>query len=111
MRDEKSQNRTERMRIRFRLKYRVLAKGLAGRASAVFRVEWGDVKTGWWGVGMVIFLGRGADLHTTCLLLQYIQIDFTRLLFWCQLTRVVLEKRPLNECRNVVVVVVVVGRR
>ena len=30
------------------------------------------------------------------------------LLFWCLLTQVVLEKRPLNECSVVVVVVVVV---
>jgi len=28
------------------------------------------------------------------------------LLFWCRLTQVVLEKRPLNECSVVVVVVV-----
>ena len=27
------------------------------------------------------------------------------LLFWCRLTQVVLEKRPLNECSSVVVVI------
>jgi len=37
-------------------------------------------------------------------LLQEIQIGFTKivLLFWCQLPRVALEKRPLNECSVVV---------
>jgi len=42
---------------------------------------------------------------THYLLLQWIQIDFTRmiLLFWCRLTQVVLEKRPLNECSLAVV--------
>jgi len=39
-------------------------------------------------------------VSTHCLLLQLIQIGFTRmvLLFWCRLTQFVLEKRPLNEC-------------
>ena len=51
---------------------------------------------------MVISLERGADLHMTQLMplpltvsscSSKIQIDFT---FWYWLTRVVLEKRPLN---------------
>jgi len=53
------------------------------------------------------FAYRPADATAThYLLLQKIQIGFTRmvLLFWCRLTRVVLEKRPLNECSVVVVI-------
>jgi len=43
--------------------------------------------------------GPADAIATHYLLLQQIQIGFTRmvLLFWCQLTQVVLEKRPLNE--------------
>jgi len=37
---------------------------------------------------------------THYLLFQWIQIGFTRMVlhFWCRLTQVVLEKRPLNKC-------------
>jgi len=61
---------------------------------------------------MVICLERGAnDLHMVQLmplpphhLLLYSKIK-NGLPFWCRLTQVVLEKRPLNTCSVVVVVV------
>ena len=64
---------------------------------------------------MVVCLERGADLHTAQLLslpltvscFSKIQIGFTFLVQWYRLTQVVLEKRPLNGCSVVVVVVVV----
>jgi len=49
---------------------------------------------------MVICVERGADLHIAQLmplLLTEAKIQ-TGLPFWCQLTRVVPEKGPLNEC-------------
>ena len=61
-------------------------------------------KTEWWGVGVVICLEQGADLHTAQLMplpltvscLSKIQIGF--LPFWYWLTRVVTDKWPLNGC-------------
>jgi len=72
-------------------------------------------KTEWCGTGVVICLEQGADdLHmlqlshchsiTSCS--SKIQ---NYLLFWCQLTKVVVEKRPLNGCSVVVVPVVCCG--
>ena len=63
---------------------------------------------------MVVCLERGADLHTAQLMslpltvscFSKIQIGFTFLVQWYRLTQVVLEKRPLNGCSVVVVVVV-----
>ena len=54
-------------------------------------------KTEWWGAGIVMCLGQGADFAygaadataTHYLLLKYIQIILP---FWCRLTQVVLEK-------------------
>ena len=74
-----------------------------GRAS-------GLLKTEWWGAGMVIFLERGADLHMAQLMpLPLIVSCFSKiqigLPFWYQLTRVVLEKGPLNGCVCVCMVV------
>jgi len=68
----------------------------AGRAS-------GLLKTEWWGAGMVIFLERGADLHMAQLMPLPLMVScFSKiqigLPFWYQLTRVVLEKGPLNGC-------------
>jgi len=62
------------------------------------------VKTEWWGAGVVICLERGADLPMAQLMplpltvscSSKIQIGF--LPFWYRLTRVVLDKRPLNGC-------------
>jgi len=63
---------------------------------------------------VVVCLERGADLHTAQLMslpltvscFSKIQIGFTFLVQWYRLTQVVLEKRPLNGCSVVVVVVV-----
>ena len=60
-------------------------------------------KTEWWGAGMVICLERGADLHMaqqmplplTVSCFSKIQIGLP---FWYWLTRVVLDKGPLNGC-------------
>jgi len=60
-------------------------------------------KTEWWGAGMVICLERDADLHMAQLMplpltvscFNKIQIGLP---FWYQLTRVVLDKGPLNGC-------------
>ena len=59
---------------------------------------------------MVICLERGADLHIAQLIPLPLTIScssksrlgFTRmvLLFWCRLIRVVMKKRPLNECSS-----------
>jgi len=60
-------------------------------------------KLEWWGAGMVSSLERGADLHTA----QLISLPLTAtasvksrlvLPFCYQLTRVVLDKGPLNGC-------------
>ena len=70
------------------------------------------VKIKWWGVDVVICLERGADcLHMLRLMPLHPQTlsslaSFKHRLvlpFWCRLTQVVLEKRPLNG-GNVVVV-------
>jgi len=60
-------------------------------------------KTEWWGAGVVICMERGADLQMAQLMplpltvscFSEIQIGFT---FWYRLTRVVLDKGPLNGC-------------
>jgi len=81
--------------------------------TVAFSVPWccwlGDrkgiqpVKTEWWGAGVVICLERGADLHTPswchCHSLSLASVK-SRLVvpFWYRLTRVVLEKVPLNGC-------------
>jgi len=59
--------------------------------------------TAWWGAGVVVCLQRGADLHMAQLMplpltvscFSKIQIGFT---FWYRLSRVVLNKGPLNVC-------------
>jgi len=60
-------------------------------------------KTEWWGAGMVICLERCADLHMaqrmplplTVSCFSKIQIGLP---FWYRLTRVVMDKGPLNGC-------------
>jgi len=59
------------------------------------------VKIGWWGAG--ICLGRGADLHIAQLILLPPTVSCfskSRLVLpsWYQLTRVVLDRGPLNGC-------------
>jgi len=57
----------------------------------------------WWGAGVVVCLERGADLHMaqqmplplTVSCFSKIQIGLP---FWYRITRVVLDKRPLNVC-------------
>ena len=64
------------------------------------------VKTEWWDAGVVICLGRGADLHMAQLMplpltvscFSKIQINFT---FLIPAYRVVPEKGPLNVCMHV----------
>ena len=67
------------------------------------------VKIGWCGVGVVIFLERGADcLHMVQLMLLHPQTPSSLALFksrlvlpfWYRLVHVVLEKRPLNGCSS-----------
>ena len=61
---------------------------------------------GWWGVGVVICLQRGADCIWSSLCHCHpktpssLAVFKSRLvlLFWYWLTQVVLEKRPLNQC-------------
>ena len=53
------------------------------------------VKTEWWGTGVVICLERGADLHMAQLPLA-VKSGLV-LPFWYRLTRVVLDKGPLNR--------------
>ena len=60
-------------------------------------------KTEWWGVGMVICLEQGADLHMAQLMPLPLTIScFSKiqmvLPFWYQLTQIVLDKVPLNGC-------------
>jgi len=60
-------------------------------------------KTEWWGVGMVICLEQGADLHMAQLMPLPLTIScFSKiqmvLPFWYQLTQIVLDKAPLNGC-------------
>ena len=72
---------------------------LVGRRKGIQPVK----KTEWWGAGMVICLERGADLHMaqqmplplTVSCFSKIQIGLP---FWYWLTRVVLDKGPLNGC-------------
>ena len=61
------------------------------------------VKNEWWGAGMVICLGRGADLHMSQLMPLPLTISCSTksrlvLPFWYRLTRVVSDKGPLNGC-------------
>ena len=75
------------------------------------------VKTEWWGTGMVICLELGAtylhygpaDATTTPSSLAPVKFE-NGLPFWCRLTQVVLEKRPLNGCSSSSRVVVSVLR-
>jgi len=60
-------------------------------------------KTEWRGAGVVICLERGADLHMAQLMPLPLTVScFSKiqigLPFWYRLTRVVLEKGPLNGC-------------
>ena len=61
-----------------------------------------------WDTGVVICLKRGADLHMTQLMPLPLTVSCSSkiqigLPFWYRLTQVVLEKRPLNGCKMVVV--------
>ena len=61
------------------------------------------VKTEWRGAGMVICLERGADLHMAQLMPLPLTVScFSKIQIglpsWYRLTRVVLEKGPLNGC-------------
>jgi len=61
------------------------------------------VKAEWWGAGVVICLQRGADMHTAQLMPMPLTVSCfikSRLVlpFWYRLTRVVLDKGPLNGC-------------
>ena len=67
----------------------------AGRAS-------GLQKTEWWGAGVVICLERGAHLH----MVQLVPLPLT----YRRLTRVVLDKGPLNGCVCVCVCVATYAR-
>jgi len=63
-------------------------------------------KTKWWGAGMVICLEQGADLHMAQLMpLTLTASCFSKiqmvLPFWYWLTRVVMDKGPLNGCMYV----------
>jgi len=60
-------------------------------------------KKQWWGAGIVICLGQGADLNITQLIPLPLTVSCSRksrfvLPFWCWQTRVVLDKAPLNRC-------------
>jgi len=60
-------------------------------------------KTEWWGAGVVICLERGADLHMAQLMSLPLTVScFSKvqigLPFWYRLTRVVVDKGPLNAC-------------
>ena len=60
-------------------------------------------KLEWWGAGVVICLERGADLHVAQLMPLPLTVScFSKiqigLPFWYRLTRVVLDKGPLNGC-------------
>jgi len=64
------------------------------------------VKTEWWGTCMVICLERRAnDLHMVQLMPLPPIISCSSKIqnvipFWCRITQVVVEKRPLNGCSN-----------
>ena len=60
-------------------------------------------KTEWWYAGMVICLGRGADLHMAQLMPLPLTVSCSSksrmvLPFWYWLARVVLDRGPLNGC-------------
>jgi len=60
-------------------------------------------KTERWGAGVVIYLERGADLHMARLMPLPLTVScFSKIQigspFWYRLTRVVLDKGPLNGC-------------
>ena len=60
-------------------------------------------KTEWWSAGVVIYLERGANLHTAQLMPLPLTVSCSvksrlALPFWYQLTRVVPGKGPLNGC-------------
>jgi len=60
-------------------------------------------KLEWWGVGMVICLEQGADLHTAQLMPLPLTVSSfckSRLVFpfWYRLTQVVPDKGPLKGC-------------
>jgi len=61
------------------------------------------VKTEWWGAGVVVCLGRGADLHMAQLMplpMTILCSSKSRLVlpFWYWLTQVVPDKGPLKVC-------------
>ena len=65
--------------------------------------KWWSVKNEWLGAGVVVCLEQGAHLHMAQLmplLLTVSCLSKSRLVlpFWYRLTRVVLEKGPLNGC-------------
>ena len=64
------------------------------------------VKTEWWGTGMVICMEQGANdciWSSSCHCHPIVSCSGkiqNGLPFWCRLTQVVLEKRPLNGCSS-----------
>jgi len=59
------------------------------------------VETGLWGAGVVICLEQGADLYMALLMPLPLTVScFSKMVlpFWYWLTRIVLEKGPLNGC-------------
>ena len=71
------------------------------------------VKTEWWGAGVVIRLGRGADVHMDQLMPLPLTVSCSNqsglvLHFWCRLTQVVLDK--IQDGRKMVVCVCVHAR-
>ena len=71
-------------------------------------------KTEWWGAGMVICLEQGADLHMAQLMPLPLTVSCSvksRLVlpFWYWLTRVVLEKGPLNGCASSAPMLLMIG--
>jgi len=59
------------------------------------------VETGRWGAGVVICLEQGADLYMALLMPLPLTVScFSKMVlpFWYWLTRIVLEKGPLNGC-------------
>ena len=84
--------------------------------DAVGRKGIRPVKTEWWGAGVVICLEGGADLHMAQLMPLPPSVSASvksRLVlpFWYRLTRVVLDKGPLNVCVCVCVCVCVLQLR
>jgi len=69
---------------------------VAGKASSLQKPEW-------WGAGVLISLERGADLNMAqlmpCHSLSLASVKSRLVLpFWYRLSRVVLDKGPLNGC-------------